>query len=260
MAIRTPVGINSINDFDGVTLQAGEYGLVSMHVSSKDMPKWTWATFEHLNNPGRCDMLGCNDSFAYQSDDASIAPGQQRNFTAPHLRSDELCVANWVFDAGKTYTSGGPSGEFSAVLRALGIGTGQHAAIPSAADPAWKSYRLKGAMNAFGDEMGHPNRVGNSVTEGGFVSNSGCMTCHARAAIGPKGTGVLPISIFTNTLSEAGYPQAVSGAPNPAWFHRDSQPPSFYAVPADFVWGFIAARCIDPKFDPDACFLTPKRP
>ena len=36
-----------------------KYALVSMHVISKQVPNWTWATFEHRFNPGRCDIMGC---------------------------------------------------------------------------------------------------------------------------------------------------------------------------------------------------------
>ncbi len=39
------------------------YALVAMHVISKMVPNWSWATFEQVNNPGRCDILGCVDSF-----------------------------------------------------------------------------------------------------------------------------------------------------------------------------------------------------
>jgi hypothetical protein len=38
-----------------------QYAMVSMHVISKLVPNWTWATFEHTLNPGRCDILGCID-------------------------------------------------------------------------------------------------------------------------------------------------------------------------------------------------------
>ena len=39
------------------------YALVSMHIISKQIPNWTWATFEHKDNPGRCDFIGCHDKF-----------------------------------------------------------------------------------------------------------------------------------------------------------------------------------------------------
>ena len=34
---------------------------VAMHVICKAVPNWTWATFEHKFNPGRCDIIGCRD-------------------------------------------------------------------------------------------------------------------------------------------------------------------------------------------------------
>ncbi len=29
------------------------YGLTALHITSKDLPNWFWATFEHVDNPGR---------------------------------------------------------------------------------------------------------------------------------------------------------------------------------------------------------------
>ena len=43
------------------------YGLVALHVISKDLPNWTWATFEQMDNPNRCKVLGCHDSFGVTS-------------------------------------------------------------------------------------------------------------------------------------------------------------------------------------------------
>src|SRR5262249_23881970 len=40
-----------------------EYGLVALHVSSRQNPNWVCGTFEHHLNPGRCDYIGCFDSF-----------------------------------------------------------------------------------------------------------------------------------------------------------------------------------------------------
>ena len=44
-----------------------KYALVSMHVISKQVPNWTWVTFEHRFNPGRCDIMGCRDAFGAQT-------------------------------------------------------------------------------------------------------------------------------------------------------------------------------------------------
>ena len=40
-----------------------------MHVSSRQNPNWVWGTFEHQMNPGRCDYIGCFDSFGAQIPD-----------------------------------------------------------------------------------------------------------------------------------------------------------------------------------------------
>lgn len=45
------------------------YGLVALHVISKDLPNWTWATFEQMDNPLRCKALGCHDTFGTTSSD-----------------------------------------------------------------------------------------------------------------------------------------------------------------------------------------------
>src|SRR5262249_45278361 len=66
--------LNGFNGFSGTAADAAkiyhvntaggkQYALVAMHVISKLVPNWTWATFEHKDNPGRCDVLGCNDAF-----------------------------------------------------------------------------------------------------------------------------------------------------------------------------------------------------
>lgn len=39
------------------------YGLTALHITTKDLPNWFWATFEHVDNPNRGSLLGCHDSF-----------------------------------------------------------------------------------------------------------------------------------------------------------------------------------------------------
>src|SRR5262249_57285550 len=52
-----------------------QYALVAMHVISKLVPNWTWATFEHQLNPARCDILGCDDKFGAAQ--AVVPPNRQ---------------------------------------------------------------------------------------------------------------------------------------------------------------------------------------
>lgn len=43
------------------------YGLYALHIMTKDIPNWFWATFEQVDNPERCKVLGCTDSFGLTS-------------------------------------------------------------------------------------------------------------------------------------------------------------------------------------------------
>ena len=51
-----------------------QYALVAMHVISKLVPNWTWATFEHRFNPGRCDIIGCRDAFGAHAGVRALEP------------------------------------------------------------------------------------------------------------------------------------------------------------------------------------------
>jgi len=39
------------------------FGLIALHIMTKDLPNWFWATWEHVDNPRRCKVNGCKDSF-----------------------------------------------------------------------------------------------------------------------------------------------------------------------------------------------------
>lgn len=251
MEIRSPV-----TDNNGTILQKGVHWLVSFHVSSKDTPNWVWATFEHVANPGRCDYTGCNDSFGYTSPDATIGPNQLRNYTAPKMACDNLPLPSWVFDTEKQYEGGQITPKLAAIFRESQIGTGPESMPPSPVDPRWLNYRLKGSQVDFSDAMGRPTRLANSVTEAGFTNSSSCITCHARASIGPQGTIPLPNGVFVDALGDLGYGLSANGSPNPNWFQADASPPAYRAIQADFVWGVLTALCIDPKFNPIVCQLS----
>jgi hypothetical protein len=262
MTILTPVDDNNADIFE-----PGVHWLVAFHVSSKDTPNWVWATFEHVNNPGRCDYTGCSDSYGYRSAD-TVAPDQANNFTTPHTVCDGLLEGSTIFDNGKPYPESGPTrtNELDAIFRGLNIGNapaaqpGDGTLVPSSADRAWLSYRLKGSQTQFTDSTGLPTHLGNSVTEGGFVGTSSCITCHARAGISARGSIPPALSVFMNQPSETGYLQSANGTPVPDWFWASRQPSSgppparspLDVVQTDFVWGFLAASCI--KLQPtDGC-------
>ncbi len=234
---------SAATDNNGTILEPGEHWLVAIHISSKDIPNWVWTTFEHVGNPGRCDYTGCNDSYGYASPD-KVQPGQATNYTSPHLKCDNLPLPSWVYDTGRKYDGGAEGAELAAVLGSLGIGSRDNATlVPAFTDRAWLSYRLKGSQVNFTDSMGNATHLGNSVTEGGFVSSSSCMTCHARAGTATNGTLPPALGVFVNELTDSGYLPSAHGLPNPDWYHRSGQPPTLNVLQTDFVWGFLTANC-----------------
>ena len=52
---------------------------MSMHVSSKQNPNSVWGTFEHQMNLGRCDYIGCFDSFGAEI--PAVPPNRTANNT-----------------------------------------------------------------------------------------------------------------------------------------------------------------------------------
>lgn len=253
--------ISPVTDNNGTILLPGVHWLVAFHVSSKDTPNWLWATFEHSENPGRCDYTGCNDSYGYITPD-KLADGQADNFTNPLLKCDDLLLSSWIFDTGKTYDGGRSRAGLARVLRDLGIGTRDNTTlIPTPDDRAWLSYRLKGSQTQFTDAVGRRTQLGNSVTEGGFANTSSCITCHARAGATGQGTIPLALGVFENETSEVGYLQSAHGTPNPAWYHKSGQPPALQVLQTDFVWGFLSALCVNPNCScpnaPASCSAAP---
>ena len=163
----------------------GTYGLIALHIITKDIPAWTWATWEHIDSPDLCVTNTCSDRF------------------------------------GRT-----PDGEASEALKEMlqAAGLGNH----------WLNYRLVGTQMNYTDSIGRDIVVGNSVIESGFTRQSSCMTCHARASIGPRIPGLL-----ANRLSV--FPPE-TGTPDPDWFigPGSSQAPKYLQL--DFVWTFTRAR------------------
>jgi hypothetical protein len=223
----------------------GIHWLIAFHISTKDVPQWVWATFEHVNNPGRCDFTGCNDSYGYASDDARPdAMHTKANFTAPHVRNDGLGTSSNIYNLGLRYTSGPVTPELANVFGAISVGTSGATSSeePSPADGAWRSYRLKGSQVNFTNTMGRATRLGNSITEGGFMMTSSCISCHARASVSPSGDSKrpmgVPLGVFLyDRLSEVGYTQSAEGVPQKDWYHGSASRPALKALQTDFIWG-----------------------
>jgi hypothetical protein len=173
------------------------YGLIALHIISKALPNWTWATFEQVDNPNRCKVGGCKDSFG-------LAAGGQ---VSPDLLQ--------LFAGG-------------------GMG------------PEWQNYRLTGSQVDFVNASGQPTLLGNSEIEGRFMLTSSCITCHARATIGPPKPAVNRLSVFRRPPPFPTPPDALvsyNGQPDPLWFFADpSNPATRKYLQMDFVWSFLRAK------------------
>jgi hypothetical protein len=190
------------------------YALVSFHIISKLTPEWTWATFEHKDNPGRCDVLGCKDGFG--AVDAYVAP---RSATESRTR----------------YPDCTKSPRLLALLAQARL------------DPAFANYCLKGSQTDFIDPPGGVVRLGNSVTEQSFVAQSSCMTCHGRAGFDSSGhpatfagfdptsadkpltIGKAPVGAINSGRTPTSGGPASASAPNQSDLMR-------FGFPSDFVW------------------------
>jgi hypothetical protein len=192
----------------------GTWALQSMHIISKVVPNWTWATFEHELNPGRCDVLGCKDAF-----------GAQTPYVPPNA------------DADKIYPDCAKSDALVKLLAKANIET------------VFANYCLKGSQADFTDNSGLATRLGNSLMESPILATSSCMTCHASASFNYDGvnssTGIINGGGPLGPI-QANWYWNVSGRP-PIF---QGQPGlSRVATSSDFVWS-IPACAIDDTVDP----------
>ncbi len=129
------------------------YALGGIHLISKLIDKWIWATFEPQNtttNPQRCRVLGCTDPWG-----ATPAKTSGADTQLTKALSDLMTQANLASE--------------------------------------WRNYRLDGVQTDFLDAAGKPTRLGNSIIEGDNAGNpqimkvSSCITCHDFSTINKQG-------------------------------------------------------------------------
>jgi hypothetical protein len=155
-----------------------DYALVSLHVSSRQNPNWVWGTFEHHMNPGRCDSMGCFDSY-----------GAEIPVVLPDKRAPN--------------TQYGPCPKTPALKARM---------AQAGLSPAWENYCLKSTQVDYNAADGTPYVLGNSVIErivgNGTVSASSCIACHVYASFGSDGK--------TTAAATAMLPYNPTGRPIPA--------------------------------------------
>lgn len=260
----TKPAITILNTSKGKCNVSDTHYLMAFHISSKDVPQWVWTTFEHMNNPGRCDYTGCNDSFGH-SVTVDNAPS---NYIVPNQKNDNLSESSIVFDPDLQYPMGNQSEALTQLLTAYGIATSDRNGLyPNPSDKAWVNYRLKGSQVDFTDHQGRATHLGNSITEAGFMSQSSCIGCHSRAGVAMKLSAIegkitydisdhlkatallknetanfLQLGVFESVLSEFGYEQSHDGIPKHDWFYNDDPSFSLKVLQTDFIWGFLNAN------------------
>ncbi len=173
-----------------------DYALIAMHVISKQVPNWTWATFEHRNNAGRCDFMGCRDNFG----------------------------AATALEPPKTPVGGPyPACQKSAALKKMFTDAG----MPG----LWENYCLKGSQADFTTPTGQPTLLGNSVIEDGFARTSSCLTCHSRASVSSDGSGAQGAGFLSSGQSPNGAPN-----PSWFWNNPGQPNQSMRTFQTDFIW------------------------
>lgn len=234
----------------------GLYYMVAMTNASRDLPTWHWYAMEHVANLGRCDYIGCNDSFGYAVNGTAQAGANfGSSYTPPdiELNDDKTTGNDPLFVTGKGYLPSQTGEKITPSLQALfkkaGIGTARRDPNPdviSAKDPAWLSYRLKGTQTTFTTAGGVPTGTGATVTEGGFVNSASCATCHSQASVDANGAAGMQGVGATWRPNLLGYNQVTMGSPDADWFYSNGSP-SVTATQIDFIWGILNANCQTPN-------------
>jgi hypothetical protein len=131
------------------TINGTCYALAAIHISSKVMVNWLWATFEpnsNVTNPNRCD---------------------------PKLYN--TCLDPWGTTSSQPYGKGQTAQQSPELRQAM---------AEAHLNPAFNNYFLTGVQTHFVDNYGKPIPLGNSFVEfnqGVPPGKSSCITCHQYA-------------------------------------------------------------------------------
>ncbi|HXU44275.1 MAG TPA: hypothetical protein VN783_02010 [Thermoanaerobaculia bacterium] len=167
-----------------VSMIDGEcYAMAGMHISSKLLKDWIWATFEPQSlqtNPNRCITFGpCNDPFG----------------SIPNT------------------SNGGAAGFTKQTPQLKAMMVAAHLA------PEFLNYRLDGVQTTFGTAA-NPTLLGNSIIEGENVGmtkgTASCISCHSVSSVEADAAGTDGIQ-FLPATGPVG-PQFVVPA---GWIARD---------------------------------------
>jgi hypothetical protein len=143
---KLPAGFASTIHIE--TVDGNCFGLAGMHVISKLLDRWIWATFEPQNmttNPNRCAVLGCTDVFG-----------------------------------AKPMTTHGAKTQLTDQLASL-----MYAANLA---PEWFNYRLDGVQIGFYSPELLGNSIIEGENAGVPLTQASCISCHAVSSVKSDGT------------------------------------------------------------------------
>ena len=188
----------------GKTDDGRTFGLVALHITTKDLPRWFWATYEHVDNETRW-------------------PAQY-----------PLDFAGWsTVPPRDTYACPADRPDCRALPKGLGLDSTK-----------WQHYRLKATQTDWVDSFGEPTRVVNSKIEGGFIQReSSCISCHSLALIGERGPP-MPFTIFKSeqTDSDGRVANFIGVVKSTDRRPRSGVDPNWKFMQLDFVWSLRNAR------------------
>ena len=140
------------------TVNGNCFALVGMHLISKLLDKWIWATFEPQNtvtNPFRCQILGCNDPFGSQPAQSN---GKNTNLTRALKK----------------------------LMEAAGLAS------------EWYNYRLDAVQTDFFRPKLLGNSIIEGENVGMNLKQASCITCHAVSSVKSNGTDGINILAALN--------------------------------------------------------------
>ncbi|TPI13058.1 hypothetical protein FJW06_15515 [Mesorhizobium sp. B4-1-3] len=184
------------------------YGLVSLHIITKDLPMWVWIDFGHRD----CEEAkgACDNGWLAQN----LTPKQQKA-----LLPQEPALTTPVDPTV-------PTGSVR----------------PEVKGTVWENYLLRGVQTAYTTQYGLPTVLSNPVIENGF-QNSSCMSCHSRASVGPHFIGNKVNALATGDPTLGPPDPALFGA-GPGF----GTPDLLAYLQTDFVWSApFRAQPVDPS-------------
>lgn len=212
------------------------WGLVSLHIISKDIPQWTWATFEHINNPGLKKIektpLKSVDDFGRQDGKISQAliklfnekgmPAKWKNYILRGTQTNFVTLTGETTYLANTYTENGFLYTSSCIT--------------------CHSKASMGGTLAFSEL---PEEIQDSISEGVLPENRESASHYFNSLDFVDSILTRPDPISKERI------KMVTGVPHREWYtvkYNSGRTDEFKQL--DFMWSFIRAKRRNPYVAP----------